>query len=101
MTTRRWIFAEAVVAVAFCVFHLRRLSREHQRRADLYAGHFIWDGDGEVELETRRRMSRAQWDAYILGRYEEILRWRAHMEAKYRHAARYPWLPVEPDPPEP
>ena len=23
------------------------------------------------------------------------------LAAKYRHATRYPWLPVEPDPPEP
>jgi hypothetical protein len=101
MTTRRWMVAVAVVGVALCVFHLWRLSREYQRRADLYAGHFIWEGDGGVELEALQRMSRAQWDAYILGRYEEILRWRAQMEAKYRRAARYPWLSVEPDPPEP
>jgi hypothetical protein len=24
-----------------------------------------------------------------------------HMEEKYRRAARYPWLPVAPDPPQP
>jgi hypothetical protein len=23
------------------------------------------------------------------------------LASKYQHAARYPWLPVEPDPPEP
>ena len=29
--------------------------------------------------------------------------WAYHtaMVRKYRHAARYPWLPVEPDPPNP
>jgi hypothetical protein len=27
--------------------------------------------------------------------------WIAAMRAKYEHAARYPWLPVAPDPPEP
>jgi hypothetical protein len=28
-------------------------------------------------------------------------RYHARLERKYRRAARYPWLPVEPDPPEP
>jgi hypothetical protein len=27
--------------------------------------------------------------------------WHLRMEQKYEHAARYPWLPVEPDPPQP
>jgi hypothetical protein len=27
--------------------------------------------------------------------------WHAQLEAKYRAAARRPWLPLEPDPPEP
>ena len=27
--------------------------------------------------------------------------WHRAMEMKYRDAARYPWLPVAPDPPEP
>jgi hypothetical protein len=27
--------------------------------------------------------------------------WHAALAEKYRHAALYPWLPVEPDPPEP
>jgi hypothetical protein len=28
-------------------------------------------------------------------------RWHEVLEKKYREAARYPWLPVAPDPPEP
>jgi hypothetical protein len=27
--------------------------------------------------------------------------WNYQMFQKYEHSARYPWLPVEPDPPEP
>jgi hypothetical protein len=27
--------------------------------------------------------------------------WHAALAEKYRHATLYPWLPVEPDPPEP
>jgi hypothetical protein len=29
------------------------------------------------------------------------LRWNEAMAEKYRWAARYPWLPIAPDPPEP
>lgn len=28
-------------------------------------------------------------------------RWHKDLQKKYERAARYPWLPVEPDPPEP
>jgi hypothetical protein len=30
-----------------------------------------------------------------------LLEWHGSMARKYEHAARYPWLPVAPDPPEP
>jgi len=30
-----------------------------------------------------------------------IIEYDAAMARKYRRAARYPWLPVEPDPPDP
>jgi hypothetical protein len=35
------------------------------------------------------------------GRIMPLIRHRSAMEAKYSRAARYPWLPVAPDPPEP
>lgn len=36
------------------------------------------------------------------GRRREILwEWHRDIAEKYRAAARYPWLPVEPDPPKP
>lgn len=101
MTMRRWMVAVAAAGMALGLFHLWQLRQEYLRRADSYAGHFISEGDGAVELEARRHMSRPQWDAYILARYEKILRWRAQMEAKYRQAARYPGLLVGPDPLEP
>jgi hypothetical protein len=34
-------------------------------------------------------------------RDSRLATYRAAMVRKYRHAAGYPWLPVEPDPPEP
>jgi hypothetical protein len=30
-----------------------------------------------------------------------LIEWHELMARKYAHAARYPWLPVAPDPPEP
>jgi hypothetical protein len=31
----------------------------------------------------------------------DLIQWHERMRLKYENAARYPWLPVEPDPPEP
>jgi hypothetical protein len=36
-----------------------------------------------------------------LTRDQRLLRWHFEMGKKYREAALYPWLPVEPDPPMP
>jgi hypothetical protein len=32
---------------------------------------------------------------------KQLWRWNEQMRQKYQRAARYPWRPVEPDPPEP
>lgn len=60
---------------------MRTLSAEYQRRADTYEAsvpRIIWRGP------------EPDW-----------ARWPREMAKKYRQAARYPWLPVAPDPPEP
>jgi hypothetical protein len=36
-----------------------------------------------------------------LARRNEEIEYFIHLKHKYERAARYPWLPVEPDPPEP
>lgn len=36
-----------------------------------------------------------------VGDYPGRIKWRTEMMRKYERAARYPWLPVTPDPPEP
>jgi hypothetical protein len=40
-------------------------------------------------------------DAEARRRFHARITWHEVMNAKYERAARYPWLPVEPDPPEP
>ena len=59
------------------------------------------EADSSAELEARQRMDPEQWEVYIGRRYQVVLRWRAEPAAKSRRAARYPWLPAAPDPPEP
>jgi hypothetical protein len=82
MTTRRWMIAVAILAF---LFGMADRSRRFSAIADLYDGH------SEASVKTpdeRRRL--ALWNAYN----RAVCR-------KYRRAARHPWLPVEPDPPEP
>lgn len=56
----------------------------------------------------RRRLADcspgAEPNVHDLRRYSLFSRRLAHytaLKAKYEHCARYPWLPVAPDPPEP
>ena len=44
------------------------------------------------------RLDRARKD---LDRLPGKIAYHAATADKYQHAARYPWLPVEPDPPRP
>jgi hypothetical protein len=40
-------------------------------------------------------------DSQRVARGEQMAAYHRELRAKYERAARYPWLPVEPDPPEP
>ncbi len=60
---------------------LRRMERESGQR-----------GSPLVFFENQRRFAD-----YI----DRVVAYHAAMASKYRHAARYPWLPTELDPPEP
>ena len=115
MTTRRWMVAVAVVGLIMGGIvghdrlkrrrgHLLNLARTHLLRevachneANLY--HALEENlRGEATYEDVYRRD------YRKGRKENaIQRTRYHraMVGKYRRAARYPWLPVESDPPEP
>jgi hypothetical protein len=127
MTTRRWMVAVVIIGLMLGGVRLkhrqsRLLSRAqyHEQRAAFLP-----------KLESRARIICAEYPAQIAGleklrRYggpvrfrlehfkvqldrsrEDLVRlpkkiaYHAAMAHKYEHAARYPWLPVEPDPPEP
>jgi hypothetical protein len=91
MTTRRWMIDVVVVA--------------------MLVGWIV----GAEWLRRRRDefLSRARWHSEIVATWNAswrpapsgaTLRLMAHhgsLASKYRYAVRYPWLPVEPDPPAP
>jgi hypothetical protein len=136
MTTRRWMIAVAVVAVAMggivgarAVWQyfvaLNRIqyhagmehfwhwltptepdpSQATDQITDLIAEQRRITGDAELSEEMRRALAdmRAGLDEYrrVKAAFQRKLEYHAAMARKYRHVARFPWLPVEPDPPEP
>jgi hypothetical protein len=78
MTTRRWMVAVAVAAVLSALGgELWRRSVAYSALADRYFGRAaIWSDTKKIDRDMA-------------------------LSDRYRRAARYPWLPVEPDPPEP
>ncbi len=117
MTTRRWMVTVAVIGVmSGGVVGGVRLKRRHdgfQARARFYIQYeSSWkkmEGIACAHLQGLEEQSAAaeprpdlvaDWKENI----KECRRWavyNAGMARKYRHAARFPWLPVEPDPPLP
>src|SRR3954451_14919639 len=92
MTTRRWMIAVAVVALACAATialmersrRFARIARDHAGAGPVISYVHIVSGD-ETRLSWGRRVKS----------------WHAEMAKKYQYAARYPWLLVEPDPPPP
>jgi hypothetical protein len=89
MTMRRWMVAVAVVAFVLGGFHLKRRRDDLMLKADVHT----------IIVEMFSYMVRV--DEQDDARYTRRATYHAAMARKYRHAARYPWRRVEPDPPEP
>ncbi len=131
MTTRRWMVAVAVMGLLMggvvggvrlkrrhdyflnlVEFHLQlerqyvpweRAARNSLQQSDLTlnfleAARHAESNDG-VELGILR--PAVEWERQSATRFAQAIAYHAAMARKYRRAARYPWLPVEPDPPEP
>ncbi len=129
MTTRRWIVVVVIVGLLMVGVRLvqrRRLflsrAQVHELNAAFYpklesrerkmcleyavliAGLERLQRYGDREparsrLETLKvRLDQSRRN---LPRWTNTIAYYVAMSHKYRHAARYPWLPVEPDPPEP
>ena len=89
-TVRRIMAVVAIVGVGFGVFHwvewraatFRQLAIHYRKDCDWF---YVLRGLAEPQSGTIGRRFAHQ----------------KAMAEKYAWAARYPWLPVEPDPPEP
>lgn len=112
MTTRRWVAAVAVIGLMIGLMigggvrlkqrgdYLLSLARSHQKEVASSTAR------GEA-LKSRLGGTSGMSDEEIMHLYRTYERMmdradhHAAMARKYERAARYPWLPVAPDPPEP
>ncbi len=106
MTTRRWMVAVAVFALSIGVgvqLHHRRAA--FLSRAQIHSEQAAWRLADSVTLCGRAIGNMDDIELASLKRRINILpqlvAYHRAQDQKYRRAARYPWLPVEPDPPAP
>ena len=99
MTTRRWMVAMAIVAVIVVVrikiarMKLRRLDCQLRSIAHTI-GAARYDGTGVVSCRGPYELPSSVYNPRRAA-------YHAAMSRKWADAAEHPWLPVEPDPPEP
>ena len=97
MTTRRWMIAMAIFAVGLAtVAHFRGLALRQRAAYHEKIEKLATATVGELALAARWPKAAAQVRANAAIRDRH-----ARLKEKYWRAARYPWLPVGPDPPEP
>jgi hypothetical protein len=111
MTTRRWMLAVAVVALLIAAsLEAARLTR----RAGEYRQYAVWhaamrdlclgEADGYRDACAHRATGDRREEAELLLREAHERTLAEHHDAlviKYERTARFPCLPIEPDPPEP
>ncbi len=96
-TVRRLMVAVAIVAAVLAGLEALRMRRaEFQRVSVLHRRHLLTLGRWELLDPVAQRA-----DEEAQARGDPRKSWHLHLADKYRRAARYPWLPVAPDPPEP
>jgi hypothetical protein len=95
MTVRRVMAFVAVFAVALAVAVMLRRSGEFRALAEDQA-----DSE-QLSLSYADEARGPNGDRQRVARGEQMAAFHRALRAKYERAARYPWLPVEPDPPVP
>jgi hypothetical protein len=108
MRTQRWIIAVAAIGLiigAGVLLKQRRdyflaLVQSHQKEvaSSTARGNALKSRFGGTSGMTVEEITRLHDD---YGRMMDRADHHASLARKYEEAARYPWLPVEPDPPEP
>ncbi len=108
-TVRRMMVVVAVVALAFGIFRLWALRELYLEKAANHAGfraYMLRSPESIAHWEDRwtdqriGKPARYPWPGGppfvpAMAKYHDAMR------IKYERAARYPWLPIEPDPPDP
>ncbi len=106
-TVRRLMVVVAVVALAFGIVRLWALRQLYLQKAAEHAGfraYVLNSPDSIRHWEFRwtdQRMGQPASYPWPAGPpfVPAITKYHDDMRIKYERAARYPWLPVEPDPP--
>lgn len=105
-TVRRMMIAVAITGVTLgvgLVLHRRAAAYRsraayHEAKAVTWMGVHAENDAWATDTSNPERASRAQW---AVEQAWAAIVYHRNMCDKYLHAARYPWLSVEPDPPEP
>jgi hypothetical protein len=90
----------AAAALFRCHLSLRERRDYHARMEGVLTDRARHLGLLALDFADREPGIAAEWRAYAACE-AEIRAWHARLKEKYRHAAHYPWLAIEPDPPEP
>ena len=105
----RWMLvAVATVALLLGMESMRRRRKSFSELATAYASSRVaWEAEAESDAAAARDFQHFGFrqGAETIAQLGELHRAQARycdrLATKYRSAARYPWLPVVPDPPEP
>ncbi len=106
-TVRRMMVAVAIIALFSWTDRMIVKHRFYRDRCRLHAEEAeIWlRSQGELlqlcGMLTHTRDELEQMKAEKHGRDVERVAYHSDLRRKYDYAARYPWMPVAPDPPEP
>jgi hypothetical protein len=106
MTTRRWMVVAFGLMIGGGVLLKQRqdyflsLAQSHQKEvaSSMARGNALKSRFGGTSGMTVEEITRLHGD---YDRMMDRADHHASLARKYERAARYPWLPVEPDPPEP
>jgi hypothetical protein len=111
MTIRRWMIAVLAVAILLTAEKIRRNWRERRLKAAAYLAEAKSWSDDASKVERMMVLPRSRSDPAsrqtlaglekVARNYRDFERSNRELASKYERAARHPWLPVEPDPPEP
>ena len=98
----RWLMvAVAVVALGVWGVRMRRASSAYRERAEFYRYLLTTPRNNPPPAEGASVAEQSLDIATEVARARRLMHYCEVMQAKYERAARRPWIPVEPDPPEP